>query len=174
MYKLTIGEKMKKMMLIGLILVSLYAKEAQCINEAQPSTDLSAWKSLSYVRAAQSANDLPHAVIEVAKASFVGLHSTPKVSYVARPTNEGGAVSYGGMFKIEIKQNGLYRVALGNASWLDLIKDGKAAQSVAHQEGPKDSGIRKMVDYPLETGVYTLQLSAGGDSTTALLITKIN
>ena len=165
---------MKKMMLIGLMLVSLYAKEARCTNEAQPSTDLSAWKSLAYVSAATTAETLPHANIEVGKASYVGLHSTPKVSYVARPTNEGGAVSYGGMFNVEIKQNGLYRVALGNASWLDLIKDGKAAQSVAHQEGPKNSGIRKMVDYPLEAGVYTLQLSAGGDSTTAVLITKIN
>jgi hypothetical protein len=165
---------MKKMFVIGLILVSLYAQEAQCSKEAQPSRELNAWKSLSYVSAATTAEALPHASIEVGKASYVGLHSTPKVSYVARPTNEGGAVSYGGMFNIEIKQNGLYRVALGNASWLDLIKDGKATQSFAHQEGPKNSGIRKMVDYPLEAGVYTLQLSAGGDSTTAVLITKIN
>lgn len=165
---------MKKMMLIGLMLVSLNANEAQCTKETQPVQDLGAWKSLSYVRAATTAEALPHASIEVGKASYVGLHSTPKVSYVARPTNEGGAVSYGGMFKVEIKQNGTYKVALGNASWLDLIREGKAAQSVAHQEGPKDSGIRKMVDYSLEAGVYTLQLSAGGDSTTALLITKIN
>ena len=165
---------MKKMMLIGLVLASLNANEVQCTNKTQTSTDLSAWKQLSYVNAAATTEALPQALIEVGKASYVGLHSTPKVHYVAMPTNEGGAVSYGGMFKVKIKQNGTYRVALGNASWLDLIKEGKAAQSVAHQEGPKDSGIRKMVDYPLEAGVYTLQLSAGGDSTTALLITKIN
>lgn len=95
---------MKKIILIGLMLVNLNANEAQCTKETQPSADLSAWKSLAYVHAANSAQSLPLAVIKVGKASYIGLHSTPKVSYVARPTNEGGVVSYGGMFQIEIKK----------------------------------------------------------------------
>jgi len=153
---------------LGMMFVSLFAQEANL------PIQLNAWKSLSYVGAAKTKDALPHALIEVGKASYVGLHSTPKVKYVARPTNEGGTVSYGGIFQVEIKESGTYRVVLGNASWVDLIKDGKAAQSIAHNEGPKDSGIRKMVDYPLEPGIYTLQLSAGGDSATAILIARMN
>ena len=152
---------------LGLLFMSLFAQEANL------PVELDAWKSLSYVDAAQSPKELSNASLTINKASFVGLHNTPKVTYVTRPMNEGGTVSYGGIFQIEIKENGVYRVALGNASWIDLIKDKKAAQSVAHKGGPENSGIRKMVDYTLETGIYTLQLSAGGDSSTAILITKI-
>jgi hypothetical protein len=54
-----------------------------------------------------------------------------------------------------------------------VVKDGKGAQSIGHAHGPDYSGIRKMVDYALEVGTYTLQLSAGADSTTAILVTKI-
>jgi hypothetical protein len=150
-----------------LLSIGLFAQEANL------PVELNAWKSLSYVSAAKSADELPNAILTLNYASYVGLINTPKVKYVARPTNEGGTVSYGGIFQIEIKETGIYRVALGNASWIDLIKDSKPALSVAHNGGPENSGIRKMVDYALEAGVYTLQLSAGADSTTAVLVTKI-
>lgn len=158
---------MKIALYLGLLFMSLFAQDMSL------PTELNAWKNLSYVSAAKSADELPNAVLTLNHASYVGLINTPKVKYVARPTNEGGTVSYGGIFQIDIKENGIYRVALGNASWIDLIKDSKAAQSVAHNGGPANSGIRKMVDYALEAGVYTLQLSAGADSTTAVLVTKI-
>ncbi|MBN2768717.1 MAG: hypothetical protein JXQ68_06400 [Campylobacterales bacterium] len=158
---------MKIMLFIWLVITSLFGQET-----ALPSA-LNAWKSLSYVNAATSAEELPHASLTLNSASYIGLHNTPKVHYVTTPTNEGGTVSYGGMFQIQIKESGIYRIALGNPSWVDMIKDGKAAKSIAHQGGPQGSGIRKMLDYPLESGVYILQLSAGADSTTAVMITKI-
>lgn len=158
---------MKSVLMVLLLLTGLSAKEATL------PAELTAWKTLSFVNAAKSANELSDASLELNKVSYVGLINTPKIQYVTRPTNEGGTVSYGGLFQIEIKESGTYRVVLGNASWIDLLKDGKAAQSVAHAQGPEKSGIRKMVDYPLEVGTYTLQLSAGADSTTAVLITKI-
>lgn len=158
---------MKILLSLGLLCFSLIAKEAILPNELLP------WKSLTYVNSAKNAEELSNAVLTLNKASFVGLINTPKIEYVTRPTNEGGTVSYGGLFQIVITENGTYRVSLGNASWIDLIKAGKSATSVAHAHGPENSGIRKMVDYPLEAGTYTLQLSAGGDSTSAVLITKI-
>lgn len=158
---------MKIALFIGCLCLCLFAQEVNLPSE------LNAWKSLSYVNAAKNSKELPNAMISLNKASFVGLHNTPKIEYVTRPDKEGGTVSYGGIFQIKIEENGIYRVALGNASWIDLSKDGKLIQSVAHNQGPENSGIRKMVDYPLEIGIYTLQLSAGADATTALLITKI-
>jgi hypothetical protein len=157
----------KSVLVVLLLVTGLFAKEAVL------STELMAWKTLSFVNTAKSANELSEASLVLNKASYLGLINTPKIQYVTRPTNEGGSVSYGGLFQIEIKESGIYRVVLGNASWIDLVKDGKSAQSVAHAQGPENSGIRKMVDYPLETGIYTLQLSAGADSTTAVLVTKI-
>lgn len=158
---------MRNLLCIGILVMSLFAKEVDL------PVELNAWKSLSYVNAAKNAEELSNAMLTVNKASFVGLYNTPKVTYVIRPINEGGTVSYGGMFQIKINEEGIYRIALGNASWIDLTKDGKAANSVAHKGGPENSGIRKMVDYSLEAGIYVLQLSSGADSTTALLIAQI-
>jgi hypothetical protein len=158
---------MKIALYLGLLFISLFAQEANLPSE------LNSWKSLSYISAAKSADELPNASIKLNKASYVGLINTPKMQYVVRPTNEGGTVSYSGIFQIEIKESGTYRVVLGNASWIDVVKDGKGAQSIGHAHGPDYSGIRKMVDYALEVGTYTLQLSAGADSTTAILVTKI-
>ena len=158
---------MKIMLFLGLLFVGLFAQEAML------PVELNAWKTLSYVSAAKSAAELSNATLEVGKASYVGLNNTPKMKYVVRPMNEGGTVSYGGIFKIAIKESGTYRVALGNASWIDVTKDAKPAQSIAHNGGPANSGIRKMVDYNLESGTYVLQLSAGADSSSAILVTKI-
>ncbi len=158
---------MKIVLSLGLLCLSLIAKEAILPAELQ------SWKTLSYVHSAKNAEELPNALISLNKASYIGLINTPKIQYVARPTNEGGTVSYGGLFQVVISESGTYRVSLGNASWIDLVREGKSAPSVAHAQGPENSGIRKMVDYPLEAGTYTLQLSAGADSTSAVLITKI-
>lgn len=158
---------MKTLLFVLALATSLFAKEAVLPPE------LSAWKSLSYVGSAKNTSELSDATLTLNTASVVGLLPTPKIEYVARPTNEGGSVSYGGIFQITLKEKGLYRVVLANASWIEMVKDGKSAQSVAHAQGAKDSGIRKMVDYNLDAGTYTLQLSAGADTTSAVLITKI-
>ncbi|MDD2698431.1 MAG: hypothetical protein PHF17_06480 [Arcobacteraceae bacterium] len=158
---------MKIALYIGVLCMGLFASEVNL------PVELNGWKSLSYTSAAKSSDELPNALLKLNTASFVGLVNTPKIKYIVTPTNEGGTVSYGGIFQIEIKENGIYRVVLGNSSWIELVKDGKSAQSVAHNRGAENSGIRKMVDYALEIGTYTLQLSAGADSTTALLVTKI-
>lgn len=158
---------MKNGLFILLLAISLFA------NEAVLPSELSAWKSLSYVGSAKNPQELPNATLTLNSASLVGLLPTPKIQYVARPTNEGGTVSYGGTFRITLKEKGLYRVVLANASWIEMVKDGKSAQSVAHAQGSKNSGIRKMVDYNLDEGTYILQLSAGADTTSAVLVTKL-
>lgn len=136
-------------------------------------TELKAWNSLSYIGSAKNAEELIDAPLKLNFPSLIGLLPTPKIQYIVRPVNEGGTVSYGGLFQITIKESGLYRIMLANASWIDVIKDAKGIQSVAHSHGPEHSGIRKMVDYTLEAGTYTIQLSAGADTTSAILITKL-
>lgn len=158
---------MKSVVLVLFFLTGLFAKEVLL------PTELTAWKTLSFVGAAKSSNELSDASLELDHASLIGLLPTPKIQYVNQPVNEGGSVSYGGMFQITLKESGLYRIVLANASWIEMVKNGKGAQSVAHSHGPDNSGIRKMVDYNLEAGTYTLQLSAGADTTSAVLITKL-
>jgi len=158
---------MKIVLCIGILFISLFAKEVDIPNE------LKAWKSLSYVEAAKNIDELSNAKITLDKASFIKLHRKPKISYVKRAKNEGGSISYGGMFELKINEDGIYRLASSNGAWIDLIKDEKSKKSIAHKPGPQGTGIGKMLDFSLEAGVYVLQLSASADSTSAFLITKI-
>jgi homogentisate 1,2-dioxygenase len=64
-------------------------------------------------------------------------------------------------------------VALGSGAWIDVLKGKAAMASVAHGHGPDCSGIRKMVDFRLSPGRYTLQIAANGEQTLPLMIARL-
>lgn len=70
------------------------------------------------------------------------------------PANNGEASA-----NFMITKPGRYRVALDQPGWVDLVRDGKALTSVAHGHGPKCSTIRKIIDFDLAAGSYTLKLT---------------
>lgn len=113
------------------------------------------------------------AVLTSGQAVTMALLRTPDLSYSVRPAKLGGTVSYGGLASFTVKQAGTWRVALGSGAWVDVVKDGKAVTSIAHGHGPDCSGIRKMVDYALEPGRYTLQVAANGEESLTLLVTRL-
>ena len=45
--------------------------------------------------------------------------------------------------------------------------------SGAHAPGPACSGIRKTVQFPLQPGRYVIQLSANGDPTIAMMVSRV-
>ncbi|ABE63535.1 hypothetical protein Nham_2757 [Nitrobacter hamburgensis X14] len=63
---------------------------------------------------------------------------------------------------IDVREAGTYRVALDSAAWIDLVRGRQAVISIAHGHGPACTGIRKIVDFPLAPGLYTLQIAANG------------
>jgi hypothetical protein len=101
------------------------------------------------------------------------LRSTSEVDYLSRPEKPGGSVSYGGMFSFTVGKQGTYRLALGSATWVDVLRGKKAIVSVSHGQGPECSGIRKMVDFLLAPGHYSLQISANGAPSLPLMIAKL-
>lgn len=103
----------------------------------------------------------------------MALLPTPKVAYPVRPEKPGGSVSFGGLARFTVGKAGTWRVALGTPAWVDVVKDGKAAVSIAHGHGPNCSTIRKMVDYALEPGDYLLQVAANGADRTTVLVTPL-
>jgi len=111
--------------------------------------------------------------LAVGQAADVTLLPTPKVRYPLRPEKPGGSVSYGGLIGVDVKDAGTYRVALSSGAWIDLIRDGKAVISVAHGHGPACTGVRKMVDFPLTPGRYTLQLGANGEAQMKVLVVRL-
>lgn len=104
------------------------------------------------------------------------LSPTPEVRYAQRPEKPGGSVSFGGIYTFTVSAAGHYRVALGSAAWIDVIRAGDATTgltSIAHGHGPDCSGIRKMVDFALEPGDYILQISANAEAKLPLLVTRL-
>lgn len=104
---------------------------------------------------------------------MLSLLPTPKVSYPVRPEKPGGTVSYGGIVRFTVAEEGAWRVALGSGAWIDVIRDGKASPSIAHGRGPDCTGIRKMVDYRLSPGTYVLQIAANGSDTVTLMVARL-
>jgi len=129
-----------------------------------------AWAAKSDLDAAGAAADLPKAAMVPGKAVTAHLLPTRQVAYVVQPEKPGGSVSKGGMFEVKIDTGGVYRFASGSGAWIDVLKDGKILESVNHMGGPACTGIRKMVDFPLEPGRYVLQISANADETLPFLI----
>lgn len=68
--------------------------------------------------------------------------------------------SYGGTVPFTILTAGVYRIALSQGAWIDVIGAVLTpVPSVAHNRGPACSGIAKIVDFALQPGTYQLQLS---------------
>jgi hypothetical protein len=94
------------------------------------------------------------------KPEAVDLTPIGDVKFGVTPGRPPAAGTFGGVYPIAIAKAGTYRIALSAGAWIDLIdRTGASLKSVAHTEGPACSSIRKIVDFELATGRYTLQLS---------------
>lgn len=144
-----------------------------CAAPAAPLPALYApWAVKGDAVSAARAADLPKAELVPGQAVLAALHPTREVGFLVQPEKPGGSVSRGGMFSLRIDTPGVYRFALGAGPWIDVLKDQVIVPSTAHGPGPACSGIRKMVDFSLDTGVYILQVSANADDKLALLVLR--
>ncbi|HTU11102.1 MAG TPA: homogentisate 1,2-dioxygenase [Allosphingosinicella sp.] len=73
---------------------------------------------------------------------------------------------------LEIEQAGTYGVAIDQGAWIDVTRDGTALRSTAHGHGPACSTIRKIVDFALEPGRYTITLSRTDAPAVRLLVVR--
>jgi hypothetical protein len=145
-----------------------------CPRDAAPiPAALSPWADRKPLTAATDKVSLGKTMLAPGTAVDLALADTPAVTYVVRPSHPGGSVSHGGMLTLTVGSAGTYRVAIGSGAWLDLVKDGISLESVAHGHGPACSGVRKMVDFALQSGVYVLQVAGNGDAQLPLLIAKL-
>lgn len=154
---------------------SVAQEQTTCSSDAQAvlPTELSGWTDRQPLQAGQRENTLSAATLQVGKGVDAQLARTPDVKYPVRPEKPGGSVSYGGLFAFTVEQTGTYRVALGSGAWIDIVKGTAVIESSAHGRGPDCTGVRKMVDFVLEPGLYTLQIAANGQADLPLLVTRL-
>lgn len=143
-----------------------------CATPGELPASLEGWRETASLQAAGNRKALRGARLTPGQAAAVTLLPTPKVAYPVRPEKTGGTVSYGGILSFSVAEEGVWRVALGAAPWIDVVKDGVALRSVAHGPGPECTGIRKMVDYQLSPGTYTLQIAANGTDAVAVMVAR--
>lgn len=148
-------------------------KPEVCVAHVAAVAELTPWNAPVAMQAAASDAQTSGSVLPIGKAARLTLKKTSDVRYPHRPGKPGDAASFGGLLRIDVKAAGTYRVALGSAGWIDLVRAGKPVASAAHAHGPACTGIRKMVDFSLTPGRYTLQIAAGDTEQTAVLVAAL-
>lgn len=151
------------------------AQEAapSCSAPVAATGELAPWNTPRPLQAEARNAQTARSSLAIGQAVRLTLLQTPQVRYPVRPEKPGGSVSYGGLVRLDVEQAGTYRVALGSSAWIDLVGDGKALTSSAHGRGPDCTGIRKMVDFELAPGRYTVQIAANGEPETTVLVARL-
>lgn len=146
------------------------AQAPACAAPVAATGDYASWNQPKALVAGREA--AAPALLTLGVAAQVALSPTPDVHYAQRPEKPGGSVSYGGLLALDVAKAGTYRIALGSAAWLDVIGKDGPLRSIAHGHGPDCTGIRKMVDFPLDPGRYLMQVSANGGP--SLIVLALN
>lgn len=71
---------------------------------------------------------------------------------------EAARVPTAGPLTIEVAEAGAYGIALDVPAWIEVARDGAVLTSTGHGHGLACSSIRKIVDFALAPGRYTLTL----------------
>jgi len=135
---------------------------------------MAGWATPVAQAAAATPDDLEAATLPIGQATKVRLLQTPAVTYPLRPAKPGGSVSFGGLLQLSVAAHGSYRVALDSPAWIDLVSpNNTAVDSFAHGHGPACTSVRKMVDFVLEPGIYTLEISATGSPDGEVMVLRL-
>lgn len=98
------------------------------------------------------------------------LQPIDRVTFPLAPSRAPAPGTFGGVYHVTVATAGTYRVVLQNGAWIDLVRDGKSLTSAGHMEGAPCSGIRKIVDFDLQPGTYSVQLSGAKTPQMRILI----
>lgn len=115
-----------------------------------------AFAQASPLTAAAKAADQPE--IKINQAYALTLVPATQAEYTVAPEMVAPG-SFGGLLMLTVDKAGVYSVGISDKIWVDVIRDGQALRSVAHQEGAPCGAIHKTVDFQLDPGHYTIQLS---------------
>jgi hypothetical protein len=129
-----------------------------------------AWKGWAVPDAVPAAaTPATQSEILIGHAYTTPLKTTASVSYAVQPkkTREG---TFGGLFMLTVEKAGVYTIGLDQAGWIDVVRDGKVIRSSGHGHGPDCSTIRKMVDFRLDPGHYTVQVSNAPKETAIIAV----
>jgi hypothetical protein len=138
---------------------------------AQPACPAISGANIALTSATASP-ELESARLTLGQGTTVTLRPVGEVQFVVAPEKRGDASSYGGMLAVDVHEPGTYQVALSAGAWIDVLKDGTAVASTAHDHGAECPGLRKMVSFPLTPGRHVIQLSGNRDASIRVIVSR--
>jgi hypothetical protein len=122
----------------------------------------------------------PIAFSEIVPGQAVTLALAPLVvgNMLGPPRNGWRGASTGKVLWFDITEPGTYAIVLDVPAWIELVwhrgdrNDSHGVESASHAHGPPCSTIRKIVNFELIPGNYTMQLSGTNAASARLLIVK--
>lgn len=153
-----------------LALLTLVALQDICPGGAEPVPPaLSAWGAGATIHASSNRASAP--ALSPGTTAELSLHPSDHIELIAPPQRTSAGSSNAGYAAVEITKPGIYRVALSDRAWIEVLKDGKPIASTAHGHGPRCSGMRKIVDFELAGGRHLLQISGNPTATIRVMVT---
>jgi hypothetical protein len=146
--------------LLAALLLQAAPVTASCTAIAPPPTGLEAWSAHPAAT-----------TIAIGSPATLTLSPAAGYSFALKPDRPPTPDSFALDATFSVTTAGTYRVALNGGAWIDMIHEGKVIASTAHTEGPACSGIRKIVDFPLTPGTYTVQLTGAKSAALTILVT---
>jgi len=152
--------------------ISLFISLAMAgMAEAQPACPAASASTVE-IRAATASPELEPARLLLEQTATVALQPVNEVRFAAPPQKRADASSYGGMLTVDVREAGTYQVSLSAGAWVDVLKDGAALASTAHDHGAECSGLRKMVSFALQPGRHVIQISGNKEDTIQVMVAR--
>jgi len=174
---------MKTALLTAAILLAPMAAQAQtpdskpsgptctmAMDAALPAA-LTDWTSPEALPA--GANGATQSDVAVGHAYKVQLSPVAAVQYPVAPKKLKDG-SFGGLFMLTVEKAGTYTIAFDSAAWIDVVHDGQWVRSSGNSHGLDCSTIRKTVDFTLQPGHYTIEVSSAPGDTAVLMVVAKN
>jgi hypothetical protein len=171
---------MRSMFLLSLIAMPWLATSADAQESASDPrcatvrvafpAEFSRWSQRSPAKAGTSTRTAP--VVVIGRGVDLQLAPADQVTPAAQPGKPAEGETNAGLALFQVSRGGTYRVALGEAAWIDVIRAGRAMPATGHGHGPICTGIRKIVDFRLTPGRYVLQLTGTPATTVPMLIAR--
>ena len=97
--------------------------------------------------------------LKTGTATDLTLLPADKVELVVKSDRSGKTETSAGLAALDVERAGKLDVALSTATYVDLIRDGKALKSISFGQ-PKDcAGVHKSVTFEVVPGRYIVQLT---------------
>ena len=138
------------------------AAPAPCATPAPPPPEFVGWEK----RAALADGG----TIAIGQSAALTLASAPR--FAVTPGHAPAAGTFGATLRFTVATAGTYRVAVGSAVWIDVVRAGASLTSTAHDRGPACSPVRKIVDFRLAPGVYALQVSGSATPSVGVMVVR--